>query len=491
MASGQFNRNKAKRHIPSMDTNHINDIQYDVDSMVHDGKFTEIANKYIKYLLKHFNRHSEYNLKKFILELPASEKWLLVLDYDYDHVKYFRDNLSIRSTEILLNTLSEEDSGFFMHEADNHRAKCYVPSVSLIHYLFRIQFPDHLKMFFCFGQVNEKTLHQMHQDNHHPLPLYNPYVTSNLTKAHNYQCGPLLVWMHDIGHTFWGSYLTYQERQIVLNNFSSIIAKIQNKLLSLGVSTSGKYNGLLKNDLCEYMNNRLIDFELIGYYERPTLGDYLHSCIFSYLYDNINYMVSTNQTPAVGQLLSDKFSLAIDSLLKDSSLTTAEVVLFKSFREALYPITSKFLMHSKNLLQAISQVAEVINLDQLNSRQKLRLSKIDLSTWTALFNSSKTDIEIWKAIIGSKELYRDYKILCINIGLKFLPPFHVSTNEKREQYIAIFSSIPGQDNHTTLKRARTDNTDVFFFKKKKFSSQTNLKFTSMEDVDFYSLPSSK
>lgn len=82
-------------------------------------------------------------------------------------------------------------------------------------------------MNFCFGSPSEKTLHQLHLQELHPVSLYAVGVRDNQKATDGYNCGPYAVLLHDLSHCGWANLLSKKERSLALNSFYPRFEKLQ------------------------------------------------------------------------------------------------------------------------------------------------------------------------------------------------------------------------------------------------------------------------
>ncbi len=69
------------------------------------------------------------------------------------------------------------------------------------------------------GSLGLETLTKWHSQGFHPVSLYAPKILSNPKDADDFRCGPFPMWLHDIGHSFWGSMLTKAQRDAIFATY--------------------------------------------------------------------------------------------------------------------------------------------------------------------------------------------------------------------------------------------------------------------------------
>ncbi len=187
-----------------MDTKFICDFK--IDTLSKDSKLTPEGGKFLKSIherLLFAGYSTSYSdLEKFVLTLPPIEQWLIKIPYINSTIHknlHHRDQL----LHILLGNIPfcryEENQG--------GHGYCWIPSSSMIHYVLQKTSPLPIQMRPIFGSIGVDMLQKMHAANLHPVSLYGFHIHSNPKDADQYRCGPFLMWLHDIGHTFWGSML--------------------------------------------------------------------------------------------------------------------------------------------------------------------------------------------------------------------------------------------------------------------------------------------
>jgi hypothetical protein len=91
-----------------------------------------------------------------------------------------------------------------------------IPSYSLLRYLLQVINPERqMQAVPMLGIVGENTLRKFHERGQHPVAIYSPLVSKNLTNVDGYQPGPLLVMIHDFLHTFMGTLFTPKQYRFI------------------------------------------------------------------------------------------------------------------------------------------------------------------------------------------------------------------------------------------------------------------------------------
>lgn len=202
----------------------------EVKKLVDNNQLTEDGENYLQDIcagLKKINLHLDYKkIRKYILTLNnPSSSWLLKVQY-----QHYSDNLADydKLTRIILFNIP-----IFTSQVEPSGLGHYcIPSASVIDYIFKSIFKEPIDGLNIFGSVGLDTLREMHHLGIHPLALYAPHVKSNPRIADSFRCGPLVMWLHDIEHLFFGSIFTKKERKMLWNLYIPILDKVKQHALS-------------------------------------------------------------------------------------------------------------------------------------------------------------------------------------------------------------------------------------------------------------------
>ncbi len=185
-------------------------------------KFDDIKDKLIenlnnKYFSKHL--HATFNIAQFIeaaskLSPMGQTVFKVTFPAATDNNPDLSDDETIPDQiKLILNEIADE-SPFMIGEDHN----CYyIVSAHLAQLSLDAINPDApVKPAPIFGQVNPKTLVQMHQKGYHPVNLYSLLVLSNPERVHGRRMGPLCILLHDFFiHGYWGNVLKKNEYQFI------------------------------------------------------------------------------------------------------------------------------------------------------------------------------------------------------------------------------------------------------------------------------------
>ncbi len=230
-ATAQF-VNKAGLRSEDQDT--FRDKPIEVVRLSENGELTDIGKRYMENISDRFCKiNYKIHLKKlreYIIKMPPSEQWLLKIPHKADYTQLSQLNDVDYSTCVLLWNMP-----FVMHAPLDRLTfvDYYAPSATLIEYFLECVAPgEHVTMDPIYGSVREETTwHAFHEKGAHPVALYSPNVKSNPKDADGYRCGPFLLWLHDIGHVYWGSLLSKEEREFIYREFMPALAELKQKAL--------------------------------------------------------------------------------------------------------------------------------------------------------------------------------------------------------------------------------------------------------------------
>lgn len=274
------------------------------------------------------------------------------------------------------------------------------------------------------GDLGLETLLQWHSQNFHPVSLYASQIVSNPNNTDGFRCGPFPMWLHDIGHSFWGSMLTKMQRDFIFTCFIPALRQLRD--------LAEAYNDEKTSEFLKEAERAACDFDLtaISYYaDRQTRFDiYLaHTIGKSPIYEVCVYN-GMYEFEAIGQAEGDRFYF-----LLHYALFTAETP--KAFKE-VYRTLISFITTGKNyreqrVISALQKLAKqaAMEPDALFT-SGLHLGNWDVPTWQRLLNSSRTSAEIWFSLTGDADQAEELLQL-IEQGLNFFHPYLPMVPAKR------------------------------------------------------------
>lgn len=402
-----------------------------VDKLVENQQLTAIGREYLHSICDRFQKINfaiDINeLTEFVKSLPPVEQWLLQTRYERRHLsRSHQGNFNDAITAPLLANIP------FLHsiaalDTVNHKIY-WIPSSAVIHFLLQKISPNPLKMQPVFGNPGLQSLCRLHAEGWHPIAHYSPDVQSNPKTVHRYRCGPLLTWLHDIGHAFWGSMLSSEERHVLFTRFIP-------QLEGLKKEAQEHHDDEVVKKLNEVIENAN-DFDLTDVQEfidpATRFVKYL-ARTFNVEYSNSMYSYgSIYDRPIFGNFPADRLFFLINKLCHSPSLSTEDKDLWVKI---LYHVTKR-AKHDRheNALLALSTLAENSVEEIIQEYTGTRPhSKICWEQWLKIFESTRDSQALWERV--SKERYNDLLILIVDYKLNFFHPYLPMTNEKHAQFV--------------------------------------------------------
>jgi hypothetical protein len=235
-------------------------------SMVENNHLTPDAQKYIAHLCKNFKSFGFDididDLTKFVLSSPPIEQCLIIVKYNgsyrqecfnpFDSAETYSGNNRFSPISFVVRSLVRNN----LLCRDEGEDVCNIPSATFMNYIFSKMSSQPMRVKPILGQVNEDTLNNLHSYNQHPAALYCPEVKSNLIQAHNHNCGPLFVWLHDITHVFMANLLTVNEREIIYDQLLPLLQYSKKKFWDINARSGiNRLIDLDLSDITEYIRN--------------------------------------------------------------------------------------------------------------------------------------------------------------------------------------------------------------------------------------------
>lgn len=397
-----------------------------VHPLTHENKLTDLGKTYLENTLFKMEKIGHKvcydNIKKFIINLPPTEQWLLSLDHDNRDEKLESDPIQEFILALIHNIpflyTSTENKGSFFQAAGNY----YIPSFTLINYFLKCMSPMHLKPYPIFGSVSINTLNKLHEANLHPVSLYSTSVFSNQRVSHEHRCGPLLNWLHDIGHTFWGSMLTIEERNLI---FTKIIPKI-NGLITLAKKSN---DAAIVNHLNAVIE-RIYDFDLTNistYQDKATrLQVYLSR---AFTYNKNKKFLSADETcfEKIGTRVEDRIFYLVSTIIHQPNLSQEESKLWKNIIDGFNTLLPYRFYRNTSIINALTALSSSRSLELLSTTQ------INWEKWISLFKSCSDATKLWN--IATTQYHDELLELMSHHHLQFFPPYLPLTDEKRSEFI--------------------------------------------------------
>ncbi|MDP1603418.1 MAG: hypothetical protein Q8M03_09155 [Legionella sp.] len=331
-----------------------------LEKITRDGELSKEGALYLKKSIANFeevNFDVQYDeLVHYIFMLPIVEQWLIKIP------KYNAPNDCDLELDIISANLP-----FFLCYNDFY----YIPSSSVISFfLHKINlFP--LELYPVFGDLKFESVLQRHRKNEHPVSLYAPLVKSNPSQLNDRRCGPFPMWIHDIGHVFWGSMFTIAERNFVMHRFIPCLQQLReeaslqedNQLVQFIEELINLTQDLDLSNIRQFKNS---DTRLIDYLSR------------------IFYRQFKNSPDAkLGSCVEDRlFFLLLRMYFSTPAFFERDKIIWNTFFSKFFTQSdSSIFTRQFNIIKALLQLAKSID-------------NIDLQ-WEAWFEESLNDIPVY------------------------------------------------------------------------------------------------
>ncbi len=320
--------------------------------LVKNHQLSEEGKNYLQELcvgLKNIGIHLDYKkICKYALSLKEpSAQWLLRVQYQHhsDELADYDKLTRIVLFNIPIFTSQVEPSGYGYY---------HIPSASIINYIFKSIFKDPILGINTFGSVGLNTLREMHYHGLHPVALYALHVKSNPKTADGFRCGPLVMWLHDIEHLFFGSIFTKKERKILWNRYIPILDKMKQHAIDNNHPQLAERMQMVINLACDFDLAPIPDFLDV----ENRLMEYVCR---TFRRDGSTYLYRTGNNPnaELGQHIEDHVYFTLHQFYYSDTL------LNKEEREFL----QKLLVQLRTRTQEHRRNPDI--LDQLESHAKI------------------------------------------------------------------------------------------------------------------------
>jgi hypothetical protein len=407
-----------------------------VDTLVKSGEITAIGQQFINKLCDRFKEIGyiidKDSLQKSILQLSPVEQWLVklpfvdpILDEDKEKQHDADRILTIlrKNMPFIIDDDNIEKNNFI------YKGHYWVPSVTLINYLLKEISKNPIHMLPIFGSIGIDSLRTLHQADFHPVALYSPYVKSNPKNADSYRCGPYLMWLHDIAHTFWGSMLEPDDRLFIFSQYVPQMESLKKEAQECKDSEMVTFIG--------DMIRRACDFDLSGIdnfiNKENRLRRYLYRTWNGRTFQLYNGGVEFLD---IGACKEDRFYFLMLKLHYNNPFPTLAVRL--TWCDLIHQIqmgTGAFYRR-----QEVVDTLNVLALSAANplepaDRRFVFIEKtIDWSAWQALLDKSKP-AEMWQLILHPSNYARrkELSVLAFHHKIVLFEPYCPITSEKIEQ----------------------------------------------------------
>lgn len=243
--------------------------------LVKNAALTQDAELFVRGVIENFSKLAihinEDQFREDILDLSKVDQWVNVICMPT------KDELN--SKRLSFNRGVLENISFIVkckhwRGAPPDHITYLVPSFGIMMYCLSLISSNPVAPKCVLGSVSVDTLYALHQRNEHPVSLYHPLVASNLKLVHGVRSGVYLAALHDMGHVFWASLFTNDERKLILNNFLQFINALSDE--------AEAHRDELAKARLDQIKFKSYDFDLtplVNYHEpKFRLAEYIQSC---------------------------------------------------------------------------------------------------------------------------------------------------------------------------------------------------------------------
>jgi hypothetical protein len=441
---------------------HPNDLDLKNPSITHHGVQIEYLSKdnQVTPFGKKYFAETQARLKKLQIKIDAErffqfaaglspvDSWVFKCNYANVISPYLApyDNI----TRIIIY-----NSPCVFYETEKFISYFYTPSFQVLRHLLQQISPRPLEFQPILGKISHEDFYLLHQEDFHPVALYDPDNENNLVAPHGVACGPYTTMLHDAaGHTVWGSLLTPEERESI---FSIFIPECK-KVLSAAESYPLDKNKLAivpMFSLVEKFERAVInatDFDLtdLEIFNDPTtrfwrylartfgdkLGDFLYPSEQKKNYYPRNLALGDCQEDHIYFLLKKHFYLCI--------APQQPTGLWKSFLTYLEKNTSNDAQLPE-ILTALDVLARLVSGQEIASAEKK--TKIDWRAWQLLLEKAGNSASLWN--IAKCKRPRELLALITEYHLAFFPPLYLLSTEQMHAFKEFVDTNIDSDNTMT------------------------------------------
>lgn len=409
-----------------------------IKSLVKAGKITELGYCYLLGITRSFEKINTYldfdDLVRYVLGLPRIEQWLIKTECNHSMRLFETQHDSDRLILVLVNNISfiQTISNYY----DNPTLQYLVPSSSLINYCLRALNQQPMRMRPVLGSLGLERLYQWHENGFHPVSLYAPQVVSNPKGADGYRCGPFPMWLHDIGHTFWASMLSKQNRDYIfkvyipaLDSLSLIAETVHDE------ESIERLNGIKK---CAY------DFDLtaITYYASAAtrLSTYLAHTLGKHPLFPICLYTGAHEYEPLGCAEGDTFYFLLHYALYRNKAPDSYNVVYRTLISFITTGSGYRDLRCINALKTLAKNAADYPEALFSKGQPLQLSIHP--AWKILLNTREMSEDLWSAITNDPARAQEL-LTMIGQGLNFFHPYLPMTPTKRQVFISYLNQSSG------------------------------------------------
>lgn len=388
-------------------------------------------------------------LVNYVLALPRIEQWLIKTEFNHHLTLQETKHDSNRLVWVLINNLplmQKVSSGCY----EDPTTEYLLPSSSLMNYFLQMLNTQPMRMRPVLGNPGLATLYNWHEQDFHPVALYAPQILSNPKQADGYRCGPFAMWLHDIGHTFWGSMLSKAQREYIFTTYIPALRCLKDM--------AEKFHDEWSIEMLKEMEIKAYDFDLtaiLDYADAETrFTTYLaHTLGKNPIYPTCVY-TGVYEFEKIGQAEGDTLYYLLHYNLHAANTPDA----YKEVYQTLISFISIGQSYrDQRIVNAIETLAKNAATDpEALFAQDLSQWNVDSPDWRMLLNSSRTSEELWLEVTGDVNRAEELLSL-IEQGLNFFHPYLAMTFEKSMALLRLLEKQSPGSTKISQDKACNDN----------------------------------
>lgn len=362
------------------------------------GELTEEGLKYLKFLSYKSSDQGRLvdlkQLKMLVLHLPNIEQWLIKIPCK---IRTTFDPLTGNDFDDFVSQyLNEVPYLRGIYAGKNREGYFYIPSFSIIRYFVQNNTPYPMLLEITFGSVKVVTLQKLHRAGIHPGMLYAPGVISNTATAHEFRCGPVGVFLHDLLHQYIGSFLDpiFKKKlfDFVIPQFE-ILKKLAQEYLTT-VNTI---------KLIENIIDSLYDFDLLGLIKNIDKDTICTNYLGLAIKSQANYDIPTRIPLKIGEGLYDILYFLIESRKTDNEeLSSNFIALWKTVTSII-----RTQAEDRNFMDAYFS-PNVVGKKMADEMQHLANGSLDIKEYLSTQPDIHEDFKLFLEEVNDKKLQVTY-----------------------------------------------------------------------------------
>lgn len=398
----------------------------ELKSLLEKNEFSVLGTQFIKETcdrLKPFSpKFKQEAFEAFIKKLPMSEQQLILLKFAE----------SDRNGAKTLMNIVFKNVPFLRSFTENNTIFYYIPSFSIINYILENINIRPVKMKPALGLVNSASVLKLHKDGFHLVTLYAPQVTRNLTKVHEYDCGPIPAILHDIAHTFWGTLLSESQRSIIFNNYIPVLKSILEQVKQAGDSENFKR--------LETAIQYIADFDLspIKNYENPV--NKLEILLLRFLNfkkepTSLSSVLERKYTIPLGMYSDDVFYFLLEKANFSHPFDNSQIL------KKLFPLVAWGREREAHALKKLAWLAAKGPQEPYRLTKIFEQISIDWDFWERLLDSDDSSQTLWDKILKAEtqdnSISSQFAEFVLRYHISYFHPYLPLSKEEKARWLGI------------------------------------------------------